>query len=286
MYWVVLSLYHAFESYFAFILAYVPFYAWLRLSIHVWLVLPGKQGATNIYTTYVDPWLSEHEQEIETFISEAHDRAKQAGMEYLKQAIAWAKVNVLGQQPPPPSPPPPATMSYAQQLLARFNMPAAPGAPSANDVYGLLSSALAGVTGAAGTSREQKAQDLSASGTLIPPELEGKSGEEKMRYVSATRESLRVLLQAFDKEAFTLASSEGSSPAATASAPAADLSKSRSETDFDKIDRDEVALGATGAAAVEAGKVPQTQRTMSGGWMPWNWNAGQAPNVEDDKKTQ
>lgn len=284
MYWVVISLFHVVESYLAFVLAYVPFYAWLRLSAHLWLVLPGKQGATHIYTSYVDPWLSEHEQEIETFISEAHDRAKQAGMEYLKQAIAWAKVNILGQQPPPPSPPAPASMSYAQQLLARFNMPAAPGAPSATDVYSMLSSALAGVAGAAGASREQKAQDLSASGTLIPPELEGKSGEEKMRYVSATRESLRVLLQAYDKEAFTLASEGGSPAAAPMAAPMADLSKSRSETDFDKIDRDEVALGAVGAAAIEAGKVPQ--RTTSGGWMPWNWNAGQAPDVEGDKKTQ
>ncbi|KAF2097353.1 HVA22 domain membrane protein [Rhizodiscina lignyota] len=271
MYWVVLSLFTVAESYTAFILTYIPFYAWIRFCLHLYLVLPGKQGATQIYTTYVHPWLSQHEDEIEKFISEAHERARAAGMEYLKQAINWVKVNVLNQQPPPPSPPRPSSQTYAQQLLARFNMPSAgaPAAAAAGDLYGMLSGALAGFTGS-GVSRDQAAEDLSASGTLIPKELEGKGAAEKMQYVSATRESLRVLLQAFDKEAFTLASGEG--------AQSGDLSKSRSEADFDNIDKDELAYGNV----AEAGRGPQ--RSASGGWMPWNW--AQKPEVEDDKKMQ
>lgn len=209
-------------------------------------------------------------------------------MDYLKKAIAWVKVTILNQQPQPPSPTPASSQTYAQQLLARFNVPSAgmPAAAAAGDLYGLLSSALAGVTGS-GVSRDRAAEDLSASGTLIPKELEGKDDAAKMQYVSATRESLRVLLQAFDKEAFTLASGEGSSKTVgKETPPKADLSKSKSETDFDKIDKDEVAVG-TGVP--EAGKVPEgQQRTASGGWMPWNWGgqAASTPAAEGEKKTQ
>ena len=88
MYWVVLSLFGVTESYFDFILRYLPLYAWLRLSLHIYLI----SGAPYIYTTYIHPWMSQHEQDIEQFISEAHDRARQAGMGYMKQAISWFKV--------------------------------------------------------------------------------------------------------------------------------------------------------------------------------------------------
>ena len=146
-------------------------------------------------------------------------------------------------------------------------------APAAGDLYGLLSSALAGVAGS-GTSRDKAAEDLAASGTLLPRELEGKDNAEKMRYVSTTRESLRVLLQAYDKEAFTLASGEATTKT--------NLSKSKSETDFEKIGADEIG-SASGAAA--AGKAAQAQKPASGGWTSWIWGQGK-PEVEGEKKTQ
>ncbi|MBE7182044.1 MAG: HVA22/TB2/DP1 family protein, partial [Terriglobus roseus] len=45
MYWVILSLVTIAESYLYFVLSNVPFYPWLRLFAHLYLVLPGQQGA-------------------------------------------------------------------------------------------------------------------------------------------------------------------------------------------------------------------------------------------------
>lgn len=80
-----------------------------------------------------------------------------------------------------------------------------------------------------------------------------------MSYVSTQRERLRVLLQAFDREAFNLASAEPSPAPSMAREKSTDagLSKSRSEADFDKIEKEEL-LAA---------------KTAQGSWMPWNWGA-------------
>ena len=275
MYWVVLAVVATLESLLSFALAWVPFYAWLRLGLHLYLVMPGQAGATALYQSHVDPFLAAHEADIEGLISDAHERARSAGLQYLKAALEWVKVNVLGQQPRPQAPPPPG--SYAQQLLSRFSLPpaAGPGAP-AGDVYGLLASALQSVGATAGgssssssRSREARAEDLSASGSLIPPGVE--SAEERMSYVTRQRENLRVLLQAFDREAFNIAGQEQQQSAG--------LAKSRSEVDFERIETDE----APENGASKAGK------TVQGGWMPWSWGgsppageAGRSSGVDVD----
>lgn len=255
MYWVVLSLLTTAESTLWFLLAWVPFYSWLRLFLHLYLVLPGKQGATHIYQEFVHPFLAQHEADIDVFISDAHEKAKAAGLLYFKHAVEWVKVNVLGLPPQPPPPPQPQG-SYAQQLLSRFNLPSAREglAAPAGDFVGLLASALQYSTGT-GASRDAQARDLSESGTLIPPDVT--SPAERMTYVATQRERLRVLLSAFDREAYNLASSEPE----TRSAGAEGLSKSRSEADFDKIEKEEVLAGNKGQ-----------QGQGQGGWMPWNWS--------------
>ena len=259
MYWVVVSLVLIFESFFSFILVWTPFYAWLRLFARLYLILPGQQGATHIYQTYVHPFLVEHENDIDKFISEAHDRVKSAGLQYAKMAIEWIKVNVLGMPAKPPTPPPSRQESYVQQLLSRFNLPSARDglAAPAGDFYSLLASALQMAT-SSGASREAQVEDLSASGTLIPPDI--RSNDERMVYVSQQRERLRVLLQAFDREAFFLAGNEDTRHPAN-------LSKSRSELDFEKLSSDDL----EGKSSSNAWKAAQ------GGWMPWNWTSKQTP---------
>jgi receptor expression-enhancing protein 1/2/3/4 len=264
MYWVILSMALLAESTFSFILSWVPMYAWLRLFGHLYLVLPGKQGATQLYQTYVHPFLAEHESDIDKWISTAHESAKAAGLNYLKRFIEWFKVTALGMPPRPRTPPASTQGSYAQQLLSRFNLPSAREglAAPAGDFYGLLASALQ-MTSATGASRDMQAKDLSASGTLIPADIH--SNEERMNYVSTQRERLRVLLQAFDNEAFNLASA---GPDLSREKSTDNLSKSRSEADFDKIEKEEIH---------GAGKPGQA------GWMPWNWAAGKAatPGAEN-----
>jgi hypothetical protein len=93
---------------------------------------------------------------------------------------------------------------------------------------------------------------------LIPPEI--KSNDERMVYVGQQRERLRVLLQAFDREAFFLAGNEDTRRPT-------DLSKSKSELDFEKLSSDEL----EGKSSNNAWKAAQ------GSWMPWNWTSKQTP---------
>jgi receptor expression-enhancing protein 1/2/3/4 len=273
MYWVVLSLALLFESTFGFVLTWVPLYSWIRLLAHIYLVLPGKQGATQLYQTYIHPFLAEHESDIDVFISNAHTSAKALGLQYMKQFVEWVKVNVMGMQPRPPTPPPSQQGTYAQQLLSRFNLPTAREglAAPAGDFYGLIASALQ-YTSASGGSREMQAEDLSASGTLIPAGLE--SNEERMSYVSTQRERLRVLLSAFDREAVNLAGAAPTNLGAPSMSRAkstdtgSDLTKSRSEADFDKIEKEEA---------------PASPSAQSG-WMPWNWQKGAAQSGQHEQQ--
>jgi len=294
MFWVVSAILSTIEFHLAFILTWFPLYWWLRFGLYLYLILPGQQGATYIYQTHVHPFLVQHEAEIDRYISEGHDKAKALGLQYMKAAIEWIKVTVLGLPPQEPTPPPSrssaaAGSSYAQQLLSRFNLPAAREglAAPAGDFYGLVASALALVasalalatsgTGGAAAARDAAVEDLSASGVLIPQSLRGY--DEKMNYVSQQRERLRLLLQAFDREAFLLAGQEDDARAGgPVAAAGADLAKSRSELDFEKLSSDELA----GRSSDYAGKPGSPG--AAGGWMPWSWS-GSKPVPEDTGKS-
>lgn len=202
MYWTTLSLFLMAESQLHFILCWVPFYPWIRLGAHLYLVLPGKQGSVFLYQTYIHPFLEEHERQIDRIISEGHEKAKSAGMDVLKQAIEYVRVNILGQPPKQPTPPTSRNVSYSTALMSRFNMPSARAglaAAGTSDLFGLLGKALQQTTYPDSTSREAQAADISASGTLVPSSL---TGADRTDYVNTQRERLRTLLQAFDHEAF------------------------------------------------------------------------------------
>jgi len=202
------------------------------------------------------------------------------------------KQYVLGLPPKEPAPPPaPSTYTYAQSLMARFNIPSArpafpsnpiPGATStANDFYALLASAVTAATGSSST----QVRDLSNSGTLIPPTIDG---AERLKFIAAQRERLSILLSALDKEANTL-QSEGVKPSAprmssmffdgsSASeeevterpkSAMSGLSTRRSEADFEKIDAE------SGTEEVENTRrqAKRTQSSGGGSWMPWSWGA-------------
>ncbi|KAF2396162.1 hypothetical protein EJ06DRAFT_245976 [Trichodelitschia bisporula] len=272
MYWPILSLLLVLESTFAFLLVWVPFYAWARLGLRLYLVAPGSQGASKIYQEHLSPFLAEHERDIEDFISTAHDRARAAGLTYIRKALDWVKVNVLGLDAQPPPSPPRQGSTYAQQLFARFSLPTArPGgdavpATGGVDWYTLLASAAQMVGSAGGASSDAReaaaAEAMSASGALVPP---GMDGEERLGYIAAQRERLRVLLQAFDREAGSL---DGGSKTAPRGSDEGGLAKSRSEADFDKIEHAEVGER-------------KVLRAQSSGWMPWRWAGGE---VEDKGK--
>ncbi|KAH8598947.1 TB2/DP1, HVA22 family-domain-containing protein [Bisporella sp. PMI_857] len=288
MYWVVLACALLVESWVGFILFWIPFYAWFRLFFLLYLILPQTQGAKVLYQEQVHPFLEKNELAIDDFISSAHDRAKAAGLTYLKQIIDLVKQTIFGIPPKQPTPPAtPSTFSYTQSLLARFNLPSARPATAAatstaNDFYSLLASA---VTAATSTGTGKQSRDLSNSGVLIPPSVDG---EDRLSFISAQRERLSILLSALDKEASTLqnqkprskglfdgAEDDGDRPRSAMSGLSgiSGLSTRKSEVDFEKIDAE------SGTEEIESQR-REARRSQSAGWMPWSWGARQESSTD------
>ena len=253
----------------------LPFYAYFRLILLSYLVLPQTQGARLLYQNYIHPFLAHHEHDIDKFIISAHDRAKAAGLVYLKRAIEFVKENVLGVQPKARSTESiPRGANYTQSLLSRFNLPSAREglAAPAGDFYSLLSTAVGGINTTSGASREMQAEDLTKSGTLIPQGMT--SASEKMTFLSTQRERLRVLLSALDKEASDLgteAAIEKDVEKRLAGEQLGDgLRKSKSEAEFEEIGKEEL-------KGEKEGKKAATSY--------WSWGAKVlgAMGKEDDK---
>ncbi|KAI9640938.1 hypothetical protein NHQ30_010779 [Ciborinia camelliae] len=265
-------------------------------------------GARVLYQTYVHPWLHNNELAIDDFIASAHERAKAAGVTYLKQAIEFIRQQIFGLPPKEPTPPStPSTYTYTQSLMARFNLPSArPSFPSnpiggatstATDFYSLLASAVSAATSPNAATDGSEGRDLSNSGMLIPPHV---SGSERITFIQAQRERLSILLSALDKEAQTLENEKRvpkripsmsfdgtSSEDDNLDRPKSSMSgmtSRKSELDFENIDAD--------SGTEEVGKTRRAaQRTSSGNWLPWTWGAKSAASappadtspVPDDK---
>lgn len=252
----------------------------MRLFLLSYLVLPQTQGARLLYQSHIHPFLAHYESDIDTLITHAHDRAKAAGLSSLKRFIDFVKEKVLGLQPKSQPVRASPEGSYAQTLLSRFNLPSARQglAAPAGDFYGLLSAAL-GQVGTGGGSREAQLEEMTRSGTLIPQGMT--SASEKMTFLATQRERLRLLLTALDKEASGLETEESIrwDVERRLAAPASEddgLRKSRSEAEFEAIEREDwngekENRGGGGSGSGGAGK--------GGGatnWIPWGlWGTSQ-----------
>lgn len=268
MYFIVLSLLHLVENTFDFVLSWVPFWSWMRFFIHLYLILPGSQGATFLYDEYLEPFLYHHEREIDDFITDTHDRARSAGLAYLQQGIEWVKVNVFGFAPQKPAPPPTAGQSYAQSFMARFNMPAARGS---DNLYNLINQALSGANALYSGSKDAQAAELTRSSKIIPDNI--RNNDDRLNYVQSQRDRLTTLLQAFDREAENVRAHR---EAGSRYYDGGNLSKSRSETEFDRIERDEINQERPPYPVTP----PPMDRRTSSGWMPWNWQRGARPEED------
>ncbi|KAF2280275.1 uncharacterized protein EI97DRAFT_430020 [Westerdykella ornata] len=276
MYFVTLSLLTAFESTLDFILSWIPFYPWLRFIVHFYLLLPGSShGAGFLYIEYIEPFLYHHEREIDDFITDAHDRAKKAGLQYFQQAVEWVKVNVLGFAPSKREPEPRPGQTYAQSFMSRFAMPTARG--GADNLSYLVSQALSGASAlygasGAGAGAQTAGVERGAGAGLVPESI--RNPADRLNYVASQRSRLASLLQEFDREQDNLQRQRdsGASYTPSSSGGSGGLSKSRSEAEFDRIEREEVSSGA--APPPYPVTPPAFERRASGGWMPWNWQRG------------
>ncbi|MCJ1379831.1 hypothetical protein MMC17_002934 [Xylographa soralifera] len=271
MYWVSFALVTLFEAWTWYLVSWIPLYAYIRLMILSYLVLPQTQGARLLYQSHIHPFLAQHEASIEQFITTTHDRAKKAGLGYIEQLIEYLKSSLFGMQPRATSESHNPQDSYAQSLLSRFNLPSAREglAAPAGDFYGLLSAAMGSMARNSG-SRDVQVDEITRHGTLIPQNITTTAA--KVHFLSTQREKLRVLLSALDREANGLEiERDVERRMGGGQTRGGDLQKSKSEAEFDNIDKAE-ASGQTSPKSVSGGS-----------WMPWSWGAtdtGSSTGVE------
>lgn len=94
IYWVVVALQLTVESYFGFLLQFVPFYYLFRFLLTLWLVLPQFQGASKVYLGYVEPFLRKHETEIDHCISKTYKTCRNLSTEYVSMLVEMLKESV------------------------------------------------------------------------------------------------------------------------------------------------------------------------------------------------
>lgn len=79
------------ESWFGFLVNFLPFFQLFRFLFILWLVFPQTQGASQLYLTYVQPFLKEHETEIGDYVWIIYKKSKKLGIEYLTQLLYYVK---------------------------------------------------------------------------------------------------------------------------------------------------------------------------------------------------
>ncbi|WFD44763.1 hypothetical protein MPSI1_003434 [Malassezia psittaci] len=74
MYWAVMGTVRIAEAWAEWTWRWIPFYAYTKLVLILWLVLPQTRGATILYTRYMEPFIASHEQDIDLFVDRATAR--------------------------------------------------------------------------------------------------------------------------------------------------------------------------------------------------------------------
>ena len=77
-YWVVFGIFNIVDQFAGVILAFIPFYFFLKLIFLVWLFHPTSLGATTVYNAYILPNMKQYEKHIiaaEAGLGKAMDKA-------------------------------------------------------------------------------------------------------------------------------------------------------------------------------------------------------------------
>lgn len=201
-----------------------------------------------------------------------HEQAKASGLQYFYKAIDFVRENLLGLPPQAAAqaaPPPSGAGAYAQNLLARFSIPSAAlgsQTSSGTDIYSLLSSAVTSVT-ATGKSRDAQAEELSASGRLLPRNIASSSDSEKAKYISSQREVLQTLLSAFDREQKNIGEASDGNDDLAYGTSYTGLRKNRSDNSFQNIEHEDLGASSHGSKsrAVSGEEGPGWTRGWFGG---------------------
>lgn len=95
MYWVVMAGLHVVEVTVEWTVSWIPFYYEAKCIVILWLTLPQIQGSTYIYVTYINPFLLQHESDIDKTVEHTKQQAKAAGLDYMRRAYVYAREAIM-----------------------------------------------------------------------------------------------------------------------------------------------------------------------------------------------
>ncbi|KAF9433270.1 receptor accessory protein 4 [Entomortierella beljakovae] len=87
MYWTVMGIFSLVEFVLDTFVFWFPFYYEIKLLFVLWMILPQTQGSIYLYQAVVDPYLAEHEHDIDKALQDMQKQAMAMGMVYIKRAI-------------------------------------------------------------------------------------------------------------------------------------------------------------------------------------------------------
>lgn len=100
-YWMIFGFFHIIETFFSFILYFIPYYSWIRIGLFSYLLIPQFNGVEKVYTGVVKKLLDENKELIQRLLKETESIAasvEASVMDLKKDALAAATdPNLLAQ---------------------------------------------------------------------------------------------------------------------------------------------------------------------------------------------
>lgn len=86
-YWIIFGLFTLIDDFFGFVLAYIPYFYWIKLAFFIYLLAPQTKGARTIYNGFVKDLLNKNKQHIEGLINDIKGAAGDVASEAKRTAI-------------------------------------------------------------------------------------------------------------------------------------------------------------------------------------------------------
>ena len=83
-FWTVFGLFQTVEMFIGFILAYIPYYSIVRIVFFVYLQAPQTNGAMVLYKSVFQPFLKQHEKDIQRLVEQVQAKADEAKDDLVK----------------------------------------------------------------------------------------------------------------------------------------------------------------------------------------------------------
>ncbi|KAK1431356.1 hypothetical protein QVD17_07813 [Tagetes erecta] len=94
-YWIIIAVMTVWDPFGDAFVSWLPMYSEAKLAICIYLWSPKTQGTKYIYESFLRPYLSKHEPEIDRTISELKTRAGDSASLYFQRVVAYSQTRIV-----------------------------------------------------------------------------------------------------------------------------------------------------------------------------------------------